>query len=159
MGIIESTILAIASAIVGAVLGGYAGFFFANKKENRLVTIQFLRDVLSDDFTKKRIRILDYLEDPEKDLAEFASSREQSFRDIRQDVVEVFNTYDIICGLLSTGDIDFSLFDKYLRKIIRYDYTEVDEALRQIEVHQLHNNGPLRRPFFPEIAKVVGRGN
>ena len=157
MGIIESAVLAIASAVVGALLGGYAGYFFASRKENRLVTVQFLRDVLGDEFTKKRVRFLDYLGETDKDLSEFASSREAKFRTLRQEIVEVFNTYDIVCGLSKTGDIDATLFDKYLRRIIQDDYSEVNEALRQIEVHQLHNSGPLRRPFFPAIAEVVGR--
>jgi len=142
---------------MGGVIGAYTGFSFANNKEKRILTIQFLREALSEDFPRKRVSVWDTLDVEEPDLAGIAEADTEEMRKLRLHLVEIFNSYDLICELFMSKDLDKTLFDKHLRKMIRDDYTLVDGILRAIEVRQLHTKGELRRPFFPSVGQVVGR--
>lgn len=157
MGLLETVSLNVFCALMGALIGAYAGFSFANARDRRILTIQMLREMLCEEFTKKRISFQDALSEPNPNLASFAASDTDAMRQLRLNLVEVFNFYDLICDLYVSKDIDKKLFEKYMRSIIADDYKMVDEVLRKIEIQQLHTEGDLRRPFFPSIGEVVGR--
>lgn len=154
--IVELVVVVFVTIAVG--LGGvWYGYYLAKRRDDRLRAADVAIAILSDQFTKMRLHFRDELRREDADLARYSDMQDLSFVDLRRDITTVLNYYDVVCYLHANGDLDQRIFDDKIRPQISHDYKLLDGYLRQVELHQLHRGGDLRRPFFKSISDVVGR--
>ncbi|MGC1497818.1 MAG: hypothetical protein WA790_18585 [Sulfitobacter sp.] len=143
MEIIETTIISLATAVVGGLFGSMTGYFFASRKESRRLGLDVVMRAVSDDFTEKRLEIIRVLENEDTDLKALADRSNESHAEFRKAIFSILNTYTLYCNLFHKGDIDADLFNENLLGIIAADYSLFDGFLREFEIYQRHNGGEL----------------
>lgn len=144
--------------VVAGLGGGWFGFILAKLRDDRLRTAEFAMEIASSSFTKMRLHFRDKLNEQGCDVTEYADMKNLRHKSLRNDITAVLNFYEIVCSLREERVLDGRLFDKHIKPLIKHDYELTDSYWRAVEIYQLHNNGELRRPFFPAISRVVGRG-
>ena len=156
MGVAFVNFEIILSAIV-AFAAAWFGFTWAYKNTRRLKTAELILQITSIEFSNARIEMHSELEAQSGNLVNLANPDVKSHEKLRQNIFNIFNTYEVVCALRAGDDIDHHLFKEHLLPIIEKDYIAIDGFFAEVEKHQNGDGRDLSRPFYPCIARNVRR--
>ena len=145
------------AGLVTGLVSAWYGYQWVKRRDDKLHAIQMAMEVLGDAMTEKRRAFRKALKAPEVDLKRLACASDAAHEDFHQPVISVLNRYDLICRLRKEKILSKEIFDDYLCRFIRADYTLLESYLREYEIDQIHRGEKISGPFFPMIDEVLGR--
>jgi len=148
----EALFLAFGSALFGAIIGAYGSHRLSMKRGNMIRTSDITLEITGSEFTGKRIslrKVFDEYGSEKTDLMEFRTSDAIGFQ---KNLMEVFNRYELICGLNLKNALDENMFEENLKQIIQDDFEYFNSLIDFIQSHRLADDAIA----FPDTKKSLG---